>query len=263
MNGCVPGAPVETYDGTTYASSGIMSKQPPAPEAPPNDTFSLTFDTPGVYPFLCLVHPYMTGVVVVEPAAATAVPEQKDIDAQIKAEMAPLLAQVEAAKMAGQAAQSAPVTDGSTLWFVTAGNTVGNPSAGTYAFGPKDLTVKVGDIVTWVSAEFHTATFDPAPPPPEFIVPKPQEGGPPLLTLNPEVFFPAKPAAVYDSAQYFNSAPLGLGLPSGATWSLTFDQPGTYEYFCAVHHWTLDKWPCSMRVTSVENGDGCRPGTAF
>ncbi len=230
-----PGAPVETFDGTSFASSGIMSKQPPAPGAPPNDTFSLTFDTPGTYPFLCLIHPYMTGAVVVEPVTATTVPEQKDIDAQIKAEMAPLSAQVEAAKAATKAAQSALAPDGSALWFVSAGSSVGNPSAGTYAFGPKDLTVKVGDTVIWVSGEFHTVTFDPAPPPPEFVIPKPQEGGPPLLTVNPEVLLPAKPAAVYDPAQYYNSGPMGPGSPAGTTFALTFDKPGTYEYFCAVH----------------------------
>jgi plastocyanin len=30
-----------------------------------DDTFSVTFDKPGEYPYFCLIHPHMTGVVIV------------------------------------------------------------------------------------------------------------------------------------------------------------------------------------------------------
>jgi len=33
------------------------------------DKFSFTFTTPGAYQYFCSVHPYMTGAIVVEPAA--------------------------------------------------------------------------------------------------------------------------------------------------------------------------------------------------
>lgn len=60
-----PGAPVEVYSGTGVVGSGIMSDQPPGPGAPPNNTFSLTLDTPCVYQMVCVAHPFMRGMVTV------------------------------------------------------------------------------------------------------------------------------------------------------------------------------------------------------
>jgi plastocyanin len=230
-----PEAPVETYAGTTFVNSGIMSKTPAGPDAPPNDTFSLTFDKPGLYPFVCLIHPYMRGVVAVTEATETHVPSQAEIDAQTQAEMAGFLAQVDAANAAGATPHSETLADDSQLWYVDAGSNVGDPSAATLEFLAENLTVNAGDSVVWTSHEFHTVTFNPAPPAPEFIMPKPQQKGPPLLIMNPQILAPAKPAQSYDPAEYYNSGLLGPGLPGGSTWSLTFDEPGTYKYFCAVH----------------------------
>ena len=36
-----------------------------------DDTFSHNFATPGVYPYICTIHPYMAGKIVVKPAAKT------------------------------------------------------------------------------------------------------------------------------------------------------------------------------------------------
>jgi plastocyanin len=36
-----------------------------------DDTFSHTFATPGVFPYICTIHPYMVGKIVVKPAAKT------------------------------------------------------------------------------------------------------------------------------------------------------------------------------------------------
>jgi len=36
-----------------------------------DDTFSHIFATPGVYPYICTIHPYMAGKIVVKPAAKT------------------------------------------------------------------------------------------------------------------------------------------------------------------------------------------------
>lgn len=47
-----------TYDGSTFTSSGLLTGQP----------YSLTFTKPGVYPYYCLLHPGMMGVVIVNPA---------------------------------------------------------------------------------------------------------------------------------------------------------------------------------------------------
>lgn len=51
--------PRHAYDGTGFASSGILNK---------GQSWSLTFTRPGVYRYHCLIHfPRMTGVVVVNP----------------------------------------------------------------------------------------------------------------------------------------------------------------------------------------------------
>jgi plastocyanin len=36
-----------------------------------DDTFSHTFATPGEYPYICTIHPYMVGKIIVKPAGKT------------------------------------------------------------------------------------------------------------------------------------------------------------------------------------------------
>lgn len=88
------GAPAETYSGTGFVSSGIMDNAPAGPGAPPNNTFTLTFDNPGSYDFVCLVHPFQRGTVEVVASNALNVPSQADLDAQGAAELASLLAEL-------------------------------------------------------------------------------------------------------------------------------------------------------------------------
>ena len=232
------GAPVEKYSGTGFVSSGIMKKRPP-PGATPNLTFSVTFDKPGMYPFLCLVHPdRMRGTVEVVSASTTDVPAQAQIDAQAQVESAPLLALVQKAKDQGRMGRSEPGPKGTTLWFVRAGNSdwfSGDPRSQVFDFLPKAVTIKAGDTVVWASTYFHTITFNPMPPPPEDIVARPQPQGQPQMLLNPKATTPARPGPVFDPAQYFNSADLGPFSISGSSWALTFDAPGTFSYFCGFH----------------------------
>jgi plastocyanin len=56
-----------TMDGTeTYLNSGyILPEGQNPPEAPPINEFTVTFENPGTYNYLCTVHPWMTGTVVV------------------------------------------------------------------------------------------------------------------------------------------------------------------------------------------------------
>jgi hypothetical protein len=51
----------------SYINSGVMLPEGQAgPEAPPNSKFTITFDNPGTYDYVCLFHPWMTGSVKVE-----------------------------------------------------------------------------------------------------------------------------------------------------------------------------------------------------
>jgi len=52
-------------DSHTVASSSTFFK---SKALDTGDKFSFTFTTPGTYDYICSVHPYMTGAVVVEAA---------------------------------------------------------------------------------------------------------------------------------------------------------------------------------------------------
>jgi amicyanin len=52
--------------GTTFHSSTSDQGLWDSPLLAPGETFSRTFDTPGVFPYHCTPHPFMTGSVTVE-----------------------------------------------------------------------------------------------------------------------------------------------------------------------------------------------------
>jgi plastocyanin len=234
----MPGAPVETYSGSSYISSGLLQKQTP-PGAPPNKAMSLMFDTPGTYNYLCLVHTdRMLGTVEVVGAEDDA-DSQAMVDARARTEIAAEMPLVATAREQAQPTKKEPGLNNSTTWYVRAGMSElfsGDGRAQVMEFLPKDLSVKVGDSVVWGSSYFHTVTFNPTPLPPDLVLPKPQSAGPPMLVINPLEVIPAKPAATYDSTKYYNSSDLGPFSPAGYSWSLAFDKPGTYPYLCIVHN---------------------------
>lgn len=235
-----PEAPVETYSGTGYRNSGLLSN---GTVVPPLESYSLTFDTPGTFQYICLIHPTtMKGEVVVEAADATGVPEQEEIDAMAEAEITPLLEQAEEIRAAAASSdmvrqQLGP--DGSTIWYIPAGITGSDPRIEIYDYFPKNLSIKEGDQVIWTSVFFHQVIFSPGQPAPEFIVPTPVEGQElPNLVIPPEVAFPVIPSGEFDGTQLFSSGLVGtLGgpLPGGTTFALTFSKAGSYDYVCATH----------------------------
>jgi plastocyanin len=100
------------------------------------------------------------------------------------------------------------------------------------AFFPDNLTIHVGDTVTW-SRGFHTVAFGPASLihrlRQQFILPVPQKTGPPRLVINPEIAYP-RGGTTYDGKGLWNS---GL-LQQGPT-HLTFTRTGVYHYGCLIH----------------------------
>jgi plastocyanin len=234
-----PDAPVETYTGTEYRNSGYLSN---GKVLPPNEAYSLTFDTPGTYKYICTLHANaMVGEIIVEEATATDIPTPEEVLAQGEAEAEPLLAMAEEARIPStnsEAVRTEPGPGESTIWHVPAGMAGADPRIEIYDFFPKNITVSAGDTVIWTSVFFHQVVFHPGQPAPEFAIPVPQEGGLPFITVNPAVAFPNKPAGEFDGTQYFTSGMIGtLGgqLPGGTTFAMTFTEPGTYEYICAVH----------------------------
>lgn len=106
------------------------------------------------------------------------------------------------------------------------------------------LEISVGDTVRWTNhgdTEPHTVIFLGGTEPPESVLVGPQTAGPPLLVFNPEVM-EAAGGPSYDGTSFANSGwlqedpaefPEGTKFPD--TWEMTFDQPGEYRYYCAVH----------------------------
>ena len=231
------GAPVEKYDGTTYINSGHMRMHPRLPGMPASKEFSATFTKPGVYRYVCALHPHMQGMIEVVSADAADVPSQAEIDRQAKAEADHLLALIEKARALGKTIRSEPGPNGTTFWFVRAGafDVSAEMRGILFDFLPKNLTVKAGDTVIWQAVDPHTITFNPTPPAPEPFIVRARPDGPPLLVMNQKVFQPSKPVPVYDPPQYFNSGALGIITAVGTNWALTFDKPGVYEYICAFH----------------------------
>jgi plastocyanin len=236
-----PGAPQETYSGSGYINSGVMTATPLAPDAPLFDTLTVTFDTPGTYTYECLIHSdRMWGTVEVAPSDAADVPTQDDIAAQSLQEMAAFsnlfpIARAEAQEIAKP---SEPGPAGTNLAYVRAGMTElfsGDGRAHVNEFFPRDITIRAGDTIVWGSTYFHSVTFSPTPGIPDLFIEQPQAQGPPLLPFNPLVWTPTKPTATYDPTRYYNSADIGPFSPGGSTYVLTFDRPGTYEYMCVFH----------------------------
>lgn len=234
-----PEASGSTYRPGEFVSSGRMAGTPQTPGIDELFSFSLTFDAPGTYAYLCLVHTeQMPGTVEVVAASAASAPSQAEIDAQAQAEIAVLVGLAERAQVQRASLRSEPGPSNNTIWSVGAGNhwfQINDERSSLLEFLPKDLTVTSGDTVVWGSTGFHSVTFNPLPPAPPLRFIETLPDGTQVIINNPLVFDPVKPAAVYDPSQYYNSGNLSVGQPNGTAWTLAFDLPGTFEYFCGVH----------------------------
>ena len=105
-------------------------------------------------------------------------------------------------------------------------------------FSPKNLTVKAGDTVTWVSAGFHTVTFIGEGSYRPFYVPMEQPDGTIEVGVAGES---VRLIDEFDETGYYNSGLIGPGVrrfgtrQEGIGFSLTFEKPGTYFYICPIH----------------------------
>jgi len=241
-------ASVEVYSGSGYHNSGIMYKESPSPKSPTNDTFSLTFDTPGSYEYVDLRHPLMKGTVTVQEAINPAsipeelaglipqIPTQAEMDSQGRQELSLLLAEIEKIRETSETVRNEPGPNGTTIWHVQAGGVYLDPAAELLEFMPKELSVQEGDTVIWTATTLHSITFHPGEPHPQLILPGLRKNGPPFLTINPRIAFPQKPSGEFDGTGFWSAGYIGASaLPGGSTYAMTFTKSGTFEYTCAIH----------------------------
>ncbi|HEX5369559.1 MAG TPA: plastocyanin/azurin family copper-binding protein [Dehalococcoidia bacterium] len=202
-----------TFDATKLSNSGLMEE---------GGVYSMTFNTPGIYQYLCVIHPGMVGSVQVVPAGNTGASSPANVSAQAKA-------QLDAAVAAGNASvaathpTSAKNADGTTTYTNLIPASVGQVDL--FQFVDPSVNVKVGDTVKWINNTEvpHTVTFGI------------QNAGPSFQ--GPFVPTTAPVGTTYDGTGLINSGIYSAGFPGsvGNSFSVTFTKPGTYAYICLLH----------------------------
>ena len=223
----------DTYDGTGVLNSGLNVL------FPPDQVFTVTFTSPGTFDYLCLVHPLMMkGTVTVQEQGAAVPYEQTEVDSMMADHMAELTEEGKAL-VAEYNSTATPTADaGGTVWDIRAG--AEGEEVAVLRFMPNNLTIAAGDTVRWTvesELEPHTVTFLGGDVPPDLIEPQMQEGGPPKLVFNPAVVRRVG-TEVYTGTGYANSGAMGADFEEYTgltTYELTFDTPGEYLYYCALH----------------------------
>lgn len=188
--------------------------------APWGDSIAITIDVaPGTYAFRCVLHPGMRGSITVVPddqsLQTTDAQYQHGAHAQETVDLAQATAIATASKVAAMHASDI----GGTGTEVAIGG--GDGVSTVMRFFPADITIRVGETVTFVNRDFytpHTVTFGAEPP-----------GGD--LGLIP----PSGDPTHFDGTQPLNSGFLWTPMPWGTQFSVTFTAAGTFSYKCGLH----------------------------
>lgn len=214
-----------TFDASKYYNSGLMFK---------GGTADVTFPLQGTFTFLCLIHGSGMKITVSVVGPAVPVQTQAQLDAAGKAASDQLIANgVSAASQIKSTKQAQ--ADGSYNWSVQAGGSV--LEADIVQFNSPDITINVGDSVTWTNpnAVPHTVTFlAPGQALPNLVQPSPQPSGPPLLLIPLQTFLPVG-GPMYDGTAYANSGIFDAVNSPSNKYTLKFTKPGTYQYHCILH----------------------------
>jgi len=212
---------------------------------PDEATFSvkLADDIPlGTYRFIDLVQgPQQSGsVTVVDPA--TPIPTAAQVAARGKSEFDALVAQLRPAAEQLKAATSPQIKVGTKVEGVTIGHDVN--------VFPDEVSVGVGDTVSWMVTAAHTVAFNaPEDARPLYLTDgaggskanrkgADPAGGPGQAPPDPRAAPSATPIVVdggsFDGQGFRNSGLLvSIGTP--VEYRLTFTTPGTYKYRCNFH----------------------------
>jgi plastocyanin len=214
----------KVIDGSKVVGSGIPLAGPPKP-------FKVKFPKKGTYTVLCSIHGGMKGTVVVKGSKAripTKKQDAKRITKQAKA----------ASKLAKKLLAGQGVPGGTT---VKAGND--KQGVATIAFFPDSTTVKTGEAVTFTmsdkSSEAHNVTFAPEAYAKQLAQSFLGPNG-----IDPFTLYPSEApgtALVVNGTSHGNGfVNTGMLDDDGATplpksQTVSFSQPGTYQYYCIVH----------------------------
>ena len=260
--GCGTATTPCTFDGSSAVSSGAPLGGPPA------GPFLVTVTAaPGTYAFHCRVHPLMNGTLTVV-ASTSAGTTPADLASAVAAQTTADVAAGHVAEAAASAAGVHHNANGTTTWTLSAGTSDPDGHVAILEMLPRNVTVKAGDTVSWLSRavnEPHTVTF-----PTELHTDMTAlcEAGAIDTPATPTVIPPTSPfdfacgsgpanevetgggngistvsarSTVSDSGWIAAASILNaFGLPTtaaSATWSVRFTGAvaGTYTYLCQIH----------------------------
>ena len=197
--------------------------------------FKLTFNQPGDYSYICVIHATMKGVVHVQTAGSAYPHDQKYYNDRSQEQRDHLL---DEGRDLQSGAKDSAKEDGSK-GQVTAGIGVVHPTGAIYImrFLKETLNVKVGDTVTWTNRDPeapHTITFNmDFADPFQALFPVGLDSGtnlPGHATMS-STTQPANSGFLW--AAPFPDLPPGTAV--GTKFQVKFTQPGTYNYFCELH----------------------------
>lgn len=213
--------------GAVYSGGEANSGLPADPAAP--KTFSLVMNMePGTYSYVCDIHPGMVGLITVV-ADDQPVPAPAEAAVQGATELLGAIGAGTEALLQLEAAPPASTADGAA---VQAGNG-GTGRTTVNQFFPFSTTIKAGESVTWTipadSVEPHTVSWPAVRG--QDVAPILVEGGPPILTMGPSILPMTESGTTVGADGSFSS---GLFNP-GQSFTLTFSEPGTYNYVCNIH----------------------------
>ncbi|WP_274363193.1 plastocyanin/azurin family copper-binding protein [Paenibacillus thermotolerans] len=201
-----------SWDGKALLNSGILL---------PGQKYEVVFPKSGVYSFYCVLHPMMTGTIVVIPKGQP-IPDKIAQAADAKWQENELLLQAQLLDGSNASATYTKNNDGSLTYSIGMGSAHSTLSHNKNM--PDLVVVSAGDSVEWMNMspyEPHFVTFN-KPADLNFFTEKGE--------FNPAFLAPSGKTA-FDGTGFTNS---GIMMP-GTKYSLKFTKPGTYKYECYLH----------------------------
>ncbi len=221
------GGATPSWDGTGFISSGLIFGGPSS-----TDTYTVTFPKKGSYEYFCILHPLMTGTVVVQTPDLGTPDNQLSVDGRATAQFTSSLNALKAVA-AGMSAKPVAVAanpSGGRKYTLSISSSTDQPQGDVQQFFPGSVNIGVNDTIEWVSTVQtpHTVSIGN---PGALAALIPPGGAEAVLDIAASV--PA--GGKFDGTGIVNSGVLGVGYPKGTKFDLTFTKAGTYQYFCFLH----------------------------
>lgn len=227
-----------------FSPSGVSFNGSKCVSAPPlvqGQEFTVKFPQAGNYSLVCLVHPHMTGVIHVLARSAPLPHTQTFYDQQAALQTRNLLSDTDrhghdqmedmlSARILPKNGVAAGVGEMSAT-------TAGFQSLSVVRFLGGTIEIRAGETVEWSNldpATPHTVTFgvEPANPgPPSSNVTRDADGA-----LHATIYSPSDSvhSGIFGAAPE-NQIGVKQSAPAYTVFRVTFKEPGTYNYKCALH----------------------------